>query len=253
MPKYLIAFLVCTLAACGPTGTPPDNSATNGNTNSSPNNTTIATNGATDDGECHPLDPSIGPCDPLCQTGCEADQACSISSSDPFTPIQSVCEGGGPATAGMECSTDNGCEAGLGCLSIDGLTFECVPFCRVGGGVPGCDDETVCTPFDRDERRVGICIPPEDECTQYPGDDCPAGQNCNRTELGLRCIAFDPDASVGDDCTSPGDCNDDHGCINIDGRSQCRQLCDAADPMCADDEMCARLNDLPYGACVPGE
>jgi hypothetical protein len=144
-----------------------------------------------------------------------------------------------------------GCQPGLGCLSLDGLTFECVPFCRVGGGAPRCQGENVCTPFDRDERRIGICVPPEDQCTQFPDDDCPQGESCQRTDLGLRCLAFDASAAVGDDCTAPSDCNDEQGCINVEGRTQCRRLCDGANPMCGADEECARLNDLPYGACVP--
>jgi len=227
------------------TGT--NNGVTNNTTGMTNNNTNGMTNGG-----CQEIMPAVGECDALCQTGCMADQNCVVASSGPGAPAMAVCQPAGTAVAGDACDQMTACAEGHGCLTTDGgATFSCRQYCRVGDGEPSCAGAATCAAADPNIPELGICIEPEDECTGYPNDSCPDGQNCYQTNIGLRCVDYNAAAMPGDACASPTDCNDAQGCVGDGMTNNCRALCDPAAPMCAGTEQCVQLTNLPYGACIP--
>ncbi len=126
-------------------------STNNQSTSGSNNGSTSASNNGTPG--CDELDPAIGPCDPICQTGCGADEHCVLDGAT----IASTC---GPAGAGENeaiCETDADCGVGLHCRSTGGANPRCLYFCD--GVSPDCPDSYECIRY-QGEQRLGVCILP---------------------------------------------------------------------------------------------
>ena len=224
-----------------------NNQSTNNTTN---NQSTNNTNNTNNNGECAPLSPAIGPCDPICQTGCAATEACVAGKTGPTAPLASQCQPAGTGAVGDACNQENLCAAGLGCFTSDGTNFSCQQFCATADGEAACEGGAVCAAFDQNEQRIGICTMPTDECTQYPNDSCADGENCYLTNLGLRCIAHHPTAMAGDSCASPTDCGDEQACVGGANGNVCANMCDPNNAMCAEGEQCAPLTGVSFGVCA---
>ncbi len=240
-----------------PNNTSTNNAATNNATtnNASTNNATnnAATNNATNNttnnnGACTPSSVG-GVCDPLCQTGCAATQACIAGGN----PVMSACVAPGTGGQGATCNAMMGCQVGFACAlgSATATSGTCQKFCKPGAGTCGAGFE--CGAMLQD-LSLGACAPVEDKCTVLP-NNCPDNQMCYNTNLGLQCINYKQGAMPGDTCAAPTDCGDTQACIGMQGGAlACAQLCDPNNA-CPDAKTCNPLTDengnmLPYGACA---
>lgn len=220
-------------------------STNNASTNNATNNTT---NNNTTNPTCTPSTVA-GACDPLCQTGCAANQACVAGGN----PVMSVCQAAGPGTQGATCNAMMGCAVGFGCLqtSATATSGTCREFCKPGAATCGAGME--CAPLVQD-LSLGACTMKEDTCTVLP-NSCPANQMCYNTTIGLQCINYKQGAMPGDTCAAPTDCGDSQACIGMQGGAlACAQLCDPNNA-CPDAKTCNPLTDengnaLAYGACA---
>lgn len=264
------------LAACGddedPQGPVPSNNQTVNNENNENNlnnvnnlnnmnnlnnvNNENNENNVNNTGECPELNPVLGACDPLCQTGCDDGQHCVARTSDPDdTELTATCGPEGAGSQGEECASDEDCAAGSMCISLDGAASECHRYCRPGSAVrPQCPSGLTCRPFDV-ELRVGVCEQAVDECSVFP-DSCEDAQNCYDTPSGKRCAEYNAAAEPGDSCTESTECNERFRCVGDDpGDLSCRMICDPDDvDTCDAPTTCQRLNDadgnpLDWGAC----
>ena len=234
------------------------NNATNNATNNGTNNATNNANNANNqnNGMCMVLNPSIGECDPLCQTGCMDEDSCIGRQEDAeVNEFTSSCVAAGNGMQGDACATDEECSAGFMCIALDGGESQCRQYCRPGSDVaPQCPMGFTCRAFQL-ELRVGVCDQPIDECQPIP-DSCSEQENCYDTPNGKRCAAFDADAMPGDACTNSTDCPDGYRCVGESGENEiCRRLCDPNDvDTCDPGSSCRSLVDedgdpLDWGGC----
>lgn len=265
---------MCTSGYCvSTTGNPNNQNNTNNNNttvdpNNTNNNTTVAPNNTNNNTTVDPNNTNNNPdecvpstlagaCDVVCQTGCAAGQSCAITGGTASAP-QTGCVGTGTAGEGEECSGANLCEVGMMCVpeSQGAQTGTCIKFCRPSGGEPSCATGDVCAPITQD-GSAGICETPEDECTQFPNDSCAEGQNCYLTQIGLRCAPFNANASAGDTCAGPDQCNDEQVCTSTmqGGNATCSDMCElGSTDQCAAGQTCQGINTpngpAPFGVCT---
>jgi hypothetical protein len=227
-----------------------NNTSTNGSTNNMSTNNMSTNNMSTNNmstnnnGGCQVIDPAIGPCDPLCQTGCEAGQACVAGSTGPGAPTSSACQPAGTAMEGDTCSGMAACAAGLNCIvTAQGqMMGECAQFCRVGGGEPSCMDGT-CVVFDQNLPTLGVCQP---SCTGFPNDTCDAGQQCYPADQMGGTVCGTPGATaIGGQCTNLNECVAGSICFN----GTCVSQCDTANPTCGQGEACTTITP-GFAGCV---
>ena len=169
------------------------------------------------------------PCDPVCQTGCQDEQACYyypalVEGQEPETQ----CGPSGEVVEGGACDEGTGCGPGLLCVG-----FECTRSCLVGAqaGEPGatCTGDRTCESIGG--GPVGVCV--ISGCTLFPDDSCPENENCYVTESGTReCLTYNPGAVLYDLCEENTDCDAEQVCtiqrVEPDeepGPKRCRQRC----------------------------
>lgn len=156
-----------------------------------------------------------------------------------------------PGSAGDDCTTGRLAQCGDGRRCYRGT---CRPICRPDGSSEfGCESGDVCVRIQTDRRRLswGVCIQRTDECTLWPNDDCPEGENCYSLPRGHRCLEYDADAETGDACEGSTDCRLDQVCVNerdgAGGQNRCRDKCDEEHP--CDNGRCGAISQLEFGAC----
>lgn len=226
------------------------NGSTNGNTGST-NNASTSTNNDTTPMGCMDLDPGLGPCDPICQTGCDVGQHC-VADGD---PLEAMCEDAGMGEQGQACQADTECGVGLHCRSVGGGALRCVTYCNPNAIPTGCPANHACNRLVSD-MRLGACIAISNECEAIPADTCDDPEECYDTLNGRRCVESG-DTALGDPCTRSTDCQVGARCVGVDGMGEsCRTLCDpdGDDSECDDGETCHGLRDqqgdtLSWGAC----
>ncbi|MEZ4461042.1 MAG: hypothetical protein R3E66_15225 [bacterium] len=230
------------------------NNASNNTTNNSNNTTNNSTNNVTtgNNGNCVELDPSLGACDPICQTGC-GTQNCVARQADAAEPPVAACVAAGTQSSGA-CTTDADCAIGHMCLSVEGADPVCLQYCRPGRPAEsGCDAGLDCRPFQL-ELRLGVCTSANDECGFFP-DGCDDGENCYDTPNGTRCATYNAEAQPDAACTNSNECNDGYRCVGINGgATACKRMCDPNEPVC-ETGTCQRMNGsdgspLAWGACL---
>lgn len=142
-----------------------------------------------------------------------------------------------------ECGSDLRCYDGA-CRNI------CDP--DGSGEEFGCDSGASCLPLEVAGREVGfgVCI---SECSLFPDDDCPEGENCYVFKNGQQCAPYNSDAQAGDECSSSQDCNADQICVasGEDEPSKCRPKCDQEAGETCESGECTPLQNLEFGACFP--
>lgn len=229
-------------------GTAGSNNATAGT-----HNNTTATNNTNNNGlVCDPLEPGIGECDPLCQSGCDVGQHCLVE-SEPDVDATSVCAPSGLGLQNDPCAADTECALGLHCRSVGGGERTCLNYCNPDGR-PGCPGGHACVRLQAD-NRIGACVPVVDECDPIPTDTCADPDECYDTIQGRRCLPAG-DVELDAACTRSGDCVPGLRCIDVMDIGQvCKPLCDPDGPadQCADG-MCRALRSpdgtaLSWGAC----
>lgn len=198
-----------------------------------------------------------GVCDPICQTGCGANQGCVFGGPDPMNPM-AACTPLGQGGQGDACGGTEGCLEGFACLleSSTDTMGTCQQYCRPGGGEPSCGEGFDCIQQNQD-ATLGVCGVVEDDCTVLP-DSCDEGQNCINTPSGLRCIDYNDQANLGDSCSTADACNDGQRCLGPANGATCTAICDPATPMnnplCAAGEQCVGVmfsdgTTATFGAC----
>ncbi|MFU8804029.1 MAG: hypothetical protein ACNA8W_09500 [Bradymonadaceae bacterium] len=211
---------------------------------------------------CSPLMPPLpgDGCDPLCQTGCNAEENCTPFHAEPDFVPSSQCRPAGTSEQGESCGDGVECAAGYTCAAFDAeKPLTCHKTCRMDGAdAPLCPDVFNCLPHLVDETRLGLCGP----CTMYPNDSCGEGKNCYPTVFGRRCLDYDTNAVVGSTCTFSQDCNEEQACIGegLDGPAECRPLCMEHADCRVPGENCWPIYQqtedgdivLPFGTCLPG-
>lgn len=155
----------------------------------------------------------------------------------------------GEKSQGASCGGLRECGADLRCYDQ-----ACRAICDPDGTGDefDCDSGASCLPLEVAGRTVGfgVCIP---ECTMFPEDDCPEGENCYVFSNGRQCAPYDTGAEAGDECDASQDCNADQICVSSaeDEPSRCRPKCDQnAGEDCESGE-CRPLQNLEFGACFP--
>ena len=223
------------------------NNATSGTNNTMGTNNTTPTNN-TNGGMCTPLDPALGDCDPLCQTGCEPGEHCILDAD-----TTAACGPSGVGAQGQACNADTECAVGLHCRSVAGSAPRCLNYCNPDGE-PGCPANHACVRLQAD-TRVGACVPIENECDAAPTDTCTDPDECYDTIQGRKCLPSG-DVMLDGDCNLSSECAAGLRCVSImDVGQVCKPLCDpngAAD-QCTDG-MCRTLQSpqgeqLTWGAC----
>lgn len=238
-----------------------NDTGTMGDTGGSDTGTMTDTGTTTDTGgggSCTPLNPSIGACDPICQTGCDQGQACVASRSSASGPLNAACAPTGPGGQGDTCGQSGGCQAGYGCYSTSqGGSATCFEICQPSKGDSACSTPgTACAPMDN-SVDIGVCTTPTQDCQTFPADNtCPQGQQCYPTQGGgTTCAGFNANAAAGDTCAQPTDCNEGQACVGDgNGGHLCIVLCDpSANPStCDGGAACTAFqNDPNTGYCPP--
>ena len=227
----------------GPDGTTGSNNATTG-----PNQGTGAqTNGQT--GRCEPLDPALGPCDPICQTGCGIGEHC-VAVGD---PLEALCEDAGLGEQSDTCNADTECAIGLHCRAVGGGPQLCMAYCDPDA--PDCGDGYGCVRLAADQR-LGACVAIDNRCDAVPEDTCPDPDECYDTITGRQCLPSG-DGAEDEGCARSSDCGPGLRCVGVGDQGQlCRPLCDpdGDGAECADGN-CNQLQDpggepLSWGACL---
>ncbi len=228
------------------------NTSTNNSTNTSTNNATnTSTNNSTN--TCLALDPALGACDPICQTGCDAADHCIAKQTSATDPPVAACGVAGDKTSGA-CANDTECGKGFVCLSVEGADAACLEYCRPGApSQTGCGAGLDCRPFQL-ELRVGVCVASNDQCGFFP-DSCGDGKNCYNTPNGTRCASFASEAVADMTCANSNECNDQYRCVGVGaGALACKPICNPNEPVCGSGT-CQRMSDadglpLAWGACL---
>lgn len=229
------------------------NNTTNNVTNNTTNNVTNNTTNNSTTSDCVALDPALGACDPICQTGCGISDHCiAKQASQTEAPVAS-CSAAGDKTSGA-CTADTECAKGFVCLSVEGAESACVEYCRPGSAAQtGCAAGMDCRPFQL-ELRLGVCTSADNQCSFFP-DSCGDGKNCYDTPNGTRCANYAEDATADMACANSNECNDRQRCVGVgEGALACKPICDPDEPNCVEGT-CQRMSDadgvpLAWGACL---
>ena len=221
-----------------------------GSNNATNNATNVATNNATNVNPpmCVDLNPAPGPCDPLCQTGCEVGQHCVLDDQG-----ASACEGSGPGGQDDPCQADTECGLSLHCRAVGGGEATCLSYCNPDG-FPGCPATHNCVRLAAD-NRLGACVPVNHTCDSVPADTCADPEECYETATGRTCFAAG-DGAIDTACTRSSECEPGLRCVTVlDGNLVCRPICDptAGADTCVDGQ-CRPLQSangqaLTWGAC----
>lgn len=228
------------------------NNTNNQNTNNLNNTNNQNNQNNTNNLTCTPLDPALGPCDALCQTGCGAGEHCVTRQPTANDPVTTECELQMGAGQGADCDQTSDCGEGFSCRLFRG-DQACRAYCRPGDPAPPqCPFDHACIPIT--DNRIGICVFVNHTCEVLPNDSCSEpGEECYNFPSGRRC-EMAGDAMLGETCDSTADCVEGTRCVADGAAVICRQTCDPDNSQCPNDENCAELTDqngqsLGWGAC----
>lgn len=227
------------------------NAGTNNDTTNAGTNNTTANAGTNNDttAACpEALDPPIGPCDPICQSGCDGGQNCAAGSMGAGADLMSRCIPAGDTASGEMCTPGMGqCQVGYGCVTNpDNNESRCREYCVPG--VSTCTDTNEQCIFGLDQNgTLGVCGEPPEECDPFD-DMCPDTQKCGPTQnAGFQCLPAG-DKGAGEMCAS-GECSEGLYCTGPQGGdTTCLEVCNTDDPMC-DAGQCQPLGIENYGVC----
>ena len=204
------------------------------------------------------------PCDPVCQSGCPANQRCQ-QVVDPLGNYSLGCETpptGTPLDVFKPCDTGNDlCKPGLLCveppLGSTGCVAQCYRYCRQNSDCPA-NSRCALSIVIGGQPSMPICAPPAVTCN-------PALQTavlaCSPSLTGSTCYVFSkefPDETM---CDCAGTiaaglaCTDMHSCVagyECTG-GKCQKVCllQAGGLACPGGQTCASLNgSTKYGTCL---
>lgn len=228
-----------------------------------------------DDGNDSPLDPvdaaPAGPaCDPLANTGCAADEKCSlvVEATDPVLLSRTACVPDGAVALGDACTTAfanaGPLAQGLGFDNCAGGAFcvrnVCTEICELDtardidtcpDGVKACglytdifDDVTA--------ANVGLCDP---ICDPFDAVSCGAEEACYLSLFtgAATCSSNQSALALGTQCTGLNSCDSGLGCIlqNPQQQLSCTPYCKTGDGLTLAGESCSvALGGVGTAQCV---
>ena len=204
--------------------------------------------------------PSGDLCDPVCQSGCPANQRCQ-ELLDQFGNYSFGCQApptGTPLDIFKPCDSSNDlCKPGLLCveppLQSTGCVSQCYRTCRQNSDCPA-DSLCVLSIGIGVQRSISICAPPAVACNPV------LQTGCSSSLTGSTCYVFSkelPDETMCD-CTGTlaagATCTDLHSCVAgyecVAGKCQKVCLLQTGGLACSAGQTCASLNSsTKYGTC----
>lgn len=221
---------------------------------------------------------------------CNDDVECTLDRCDPATGACRYDPRDGYCAIDETCSTTGGCVEAPLCDGVCPVGEFCAqgtqPFCRPqGGGAVGAVCDTAldcvanleCVDVSTGGDFFGVCAR---GCSS--DSDCPSEELCLGGVCSMHCLPSISDGvcgpelrctgivggvttcrdgrngkNEGDRCTSQADCADGHLCVEEDGVSACRLVCDRDGARsCPSSRFCAAVGfevyGREYGACLPG-
>jgi hypothetical protein len=161
--------------------------------------------------------------------------------------VAAMCGMAGTTAEGLQCNRTSDCQAGLGCVVVEGVSV-CRTYCCES--LESCAEGTYCAQVplaEASKNNIPVCVP-EVHCTLL-GGTCLNGQTCAivRASGATSCVPPGP-GTAGQTCP----CAAGYTCSWTD--NTCLELCEttAVDP-CGPDALC-QGGTLPYpsgvGYCV---
>lgn len=264
-----LAAAALILAACdsGTSGGATD-TASGGTTDTAPTADTgaLADTAATTDGTGgHPSDvtspgadildpkcvvPSYAECNALCNTGCDADEACVLLGSG------WKCVTAGTVAPGAECDDSTECTKGV-CAKAEGATAAtCVPPCKTDAD---CPEDGKCNVTVTGAEPFKFCGDAPPPCDAFVAGSCPDGQACYLSGSGMSCQK-EGTHELSEDCNgNSNDCKPGLTCLNYGIVKGCARLCSTAagaDPSFACASVCGagkfeqKDKDTKTGICT---
>ena len=225
-----------------------------------------------DDGSLPAVDaaPTGPPCDPLANSGCAADEKCSlvVEATEPVLLSRTACVPDGDVAIGDACTTafanagplaqgqgfDN-CVGGAFCVRD-----VCTEICEldIAQNIDTCPDGVkACGLYtdifdDVTSVEVGLCDP---VCQLFEVDSCAAEEACYLSLFtgAATCSSNRSQLAAGTECSGLNACNSGLGCILQDQQQQlsCTPYCQTADGLTLAGETCAAaLGGVGTAECV---
>jgi hypothetical protein len=176
-------------------------------------------------------------CDPVAQTGCEANENCTYMSAD--DDVRCVAEG--PVAAGEACSSDNRCKRGV-CLSLNDTAELCYQFCAADADCGGKS----CLELTNAPYKLCEIDGIYQDCSLL-AQDCADGKACFSIKNHETGVCLPPGTTeTGAACDTADACKKGDICMN----ETCHTLCDPkATTPCGETAVCNTYKDAGY--CQP--
>lgn len=220
-------------AAAGDTATTPDTStpdAAAADTAGGGHPTDTTTPGGDDIGDPKCAVPSYVECNPLCNTGCDAGEACLfVDGWKCITP--------GDVEAGGECDGPTECKAGACAKADDAVAATCIAPCKSDAD---CPEDGVCNTSITGSQPWKFCGMAPPPCDAFIAGSCPEGQACYLSGGSMTCLK-EGTKLKGEDCSgSSNDCAPGLTCLNYGIVKGCARMC-STDPNADASFKCATL------------
>lgn len=169
-------------------------------------------------------------CDPVAQTGCDANQNCTFISNQ----TTSSCQAKGSVPPEEPCSSENRCEVGV-CLNLNQTESLCYQFCGVDADCGEGAAAGSCLSLSNATFHICKIAGIYDTCDLL-------SQNCEDATKSCYAVANEPQPicltsgtkTLGNGCDRASDCVEGLACVN----DVCRQLCDPTASACGADFQC---------------
>lgn len=160
----------------------------------------------------------VADADVLADNGCGAGETCDLGQTGV------ACRTTGAVAYYAACTVPTDCGVTASCLSTDGVTAFCMPFCDITG-TPTCPGVGVCAATVQGHPTLGICIE-GDACDPFAMTGCGAGEGCYFLAGGNTVCSTAGTVAIGGACLLVDDCSPGLICVGDPGA--CAELCDAA-------------------------
>jgi hypothetical protein len=175
---------------------------------------------------------------------------------------------------GKDCRDSSGCKAGSQICLLPNDLFTggyCSSPCDPRS-TTSCGQEAICLSISSDETH-GLCFAlcsSDDDCAARRSPDSDGLYGCSPRVSGISvplgnrvCVPFNPEARIGDPCTTLGDCTLGGHCIREDARARltfrkgyCSETCDPSAPVstCGTNNLCLGTSEVDptQGSCLGG-
>lgn len=183
---------------------------------------------------------TVGPCDPIDQSGCKTGENCTFVGS----ATAPSCAAGGPVAASGECSAEQRCATGV-CMSVNQTANLCYQFCVDEGD---CGTDGTCLTLSNAPFRVCKIEGIYQACDLLAQDCTAEGKACYAVSTETTPICLPEGTSTpGGACEHAGSCKKGYACVN----DVCRAVCDAKVPASCGEGATCRDFAFTVGYCEP--